>query len=210
MTPTEILDEAKRRFIVLYHDNPDDLERLLRQALGKYQDKAGMILEVWSDSPSFSIPAHFHAVAGCCDAKRRHMSWRMGEMDAEETIPAVFDEETGDMVTPEETVTVQKPAIVVQVGSKHEAPYCLYYFLDLRHWPADTPIPGDCDALLLDYLEALIAVLNTQRQREAYIMAGMSQPAQELISASELKQRVTELEMMMEDNKALVPPHSRF
>lgn len=210
MTPNEILEEAKRRFIVLYHDNPDDLERLLRQALGKYQDKAGMILETWSDEPAFPLPASFHAVAGCCDNKRRHMNWRTGTIEIEETIPAVYDEETGEIVTPAKTVTVQKPCIDVKVGKKHEAPYCLYYFIDLRHWDADEPIPGDCDAMLLDYLEALIAMYNTQRQREAYIMAGMSQPAQDLIPASELRQRVTELELMMEDNKAMIPPASRF
>ena len=43
MTPSQVLEEAKGRFVVLYHDSPEALERLLRQALGKFQDKAGSI-----------------------------------------------------------------------------------------------------------------------------------------------------------------------
>ena len=45
MTPLELLEEVKGRFVVLYHNNDAALRRLLQQALGKYQDKAGVLLQ---------------------------------------------------------------------------------------------------------------------------------------------------------------------
>lgn len=202
MTPNEILKEVMQRPLVLYHDDPDRLERLLRQALGKYQDKAGAILEVWGESDAFEIPANFQAVAGCCDSKRRYMPWRWGSKDVE---TEVVDDE-GNVVTETETIKT----INVVVGRKHVAPYCLYYFCDLRHWDGETDLPPDCSFLLADYLEALINLINVERQKAAYFDMGMAQAAQELPSLSELRQRVTELELMMEDNKALIPPASQF
>ncbi|MBE6441323.1 MAG: hypothetical protein E7022_03190 [Desulfovibrio desulfuricans] len=190
MTPAEILEDAKSRFMVLYHDDPDALARLLRQALGKYQDKAGVILEAWQEGTAFKIPQHFHTVAGCCDTRRRYVPWRYG----------TAENEAG------ETVRV----IELDVGKRHAAPYCLYFFCDLRNWDMDEPLPGDCDALLCDYLEALIALQNTKREREAYLTAGMAEAAQTLPVEQELRQRVAELEAAMEDNKAIVPPASMF
>ncbi len=38
MTPSELLEEVKGRFVVLYHDAPEALDRLLRQAMAKFQD----------------------------------------------------------------------------------------------------------------------------------------------------------------------------
>ncbi len=202
MTPNEILEEVKQRPLVLYHDDPVQLERLLRQALGKYQDKAGAILEVWENSDAFEIPANFQAVAGCCDSLRRYMPWRWGTKEVESEAL----DENGNLVT--ETVTVK--AIQVVVGKRHVAPYCLYYFCDLRHWDGDADLPPDCSFLLADYLEALLNVVNVERQKAAYFSMGMGQAAQELQNLSELRQRVTELELMMEDNKALIPPASQF
>ena len=156
MTPQEILEEVKNRPLVLYHDDPERLERLLRQALGKFQDKAGAILETWGEKGSFEIPPHFHAVAGCSDAKRRYMAWRFGEIEKEVVV------ETNEFGV--ETVEVQKVTTIdLVIGAKHEAPYCLYYFADLRHWPLDEKLPPDCSALLADYLEALLNVVNIER-----------------------------------------------
>lgn len=190
MTPTEILDDAKSRFMVLYHDDADTLARLLRQALGKYQDKAGIILEVWHEGATFKLPANFHNIAGCCDAQRRYIPWRY----------TTIEEEDGSTCR----------AIILTPTARHVTPYCLYYFCDLRNWELDSPLPGDCDSLLCDYLEALIAVQNTKREREAYLLSGMTEAAQTLPSEMELRQRVSELEVAMEDNKAIVPPASMF
>ena len=190
MTPTKVLSEAAARFTVLLHDDPKALARLLRQALGKFQDKAGAILEAWQEGTRFQLPPHFQGVAGCCDAQRRYVPWRRV------------------LVTDNDGLEVK--VIDLIASTRHEAPFCLQYFADLRHWPDDEDLPGDCVPLLADYLEALIAVHNTERQYNAYLTAGMHENAQALISQQELRQRLTELEQAMEDNKSIVPPASMF
>lgn len=186
MTPEQILEEVKSRFMVLYHNDPKALERLLHQALGKFQDKAGVILEAWFEEPVFELPPRFYAVAGCSDAKRRFIAHRL-ENDSD-----------------------GKTILKLLPRSKHEAPYCLYYFCSLRGWKMDEELPGDCDVLVSDYLEALIAILNTKKEREAYLQSGMNDAAQSLLSEQELRQRLEDIEREMEDNKAIVPPASMF
>lgn len=186
MTPGQLLEEVKSRFMVLYHNDQKTLERLLYQALGKFQDKAGVILEAWFEEPDFEAPPRFYAVAGCSDAKRRFIAHRL-EKDSDGKI-----------------------IVKLCPRSKNEAPYCLYYFCSLRDWKMDEDLPGDCDALVSDYLEALIAILNTKKEREAYLQSGMTDAAQTLFSEQELRQRVADIEREMEDNKAIVPPASMF
>lgn len=186
MTPAEILEETKSRFMVLYHNDPERLALLLKQALGKFQDKAGAILEFWQNDAVFKLPPHFRAVAGCCDNKRRYVAWRNA-----------VDEEGN-------------PVISLNVKTRHVAPFCLYYFCDLRKWPEDKDLPGDSAILIMDYLEALIAIVNTKMEREAYLLAGMNDAAQILPTEQELRQRVTDLEIEMESAKAIIPPASWF
>ena len=186
MTPFEILAEARSRFITLYHKDQAALERLLDQALGKFQDKAGAILEIWSDDPVFVAPPLFRAPANCCDRQKRYIPFFMER------------NEDGARI------------IRLKLLSRHQAPYCLYYFCDLRKWNKNEDLPGDCAALICDYLEALIAVYNTKREREAYLQAGMNESAQTLLSEQELRQRLTELEQEMEAAKAVIPPASMF
>lgn len=168
--------------MVLYHDDPEDLRRLLFQALAKFQDKAGYIAEFWSWDTTIEKPDGFQAVASVCDRARRYVPWRQCRLD-------------GD-------------AIILDPLDKNEAPYCLYYFLDLRHWPLDRDLPGDVPPLLEDYLEALIALQNTERQRNAMNITG--QMTQDLPPVSELRQRVREIEMEMEDSKNIIVPASYF
>lgn len=186
MTPAELLQEAKSRFIVLYYDDPANLERLLRQALRKFQDKAGVVMEAWFEEPEFLCPLHYHAIAAGCDSKRRHMAWRIN--------------------TDEDGLKY----ISLQKTSRHQAPYCLYYFANLQDWPLNEPLPQDVPALLADYLEALIGVKNTWMERHTYLQTGMHDSAQQLLTEQELRQRVAELEEEMESCKALIPPASTF
>lgn len=186
MTPAQALAEAKSRFMLLPHDDPEALEKLLRQALGKMEEKAGVLVEVWSETPMFDLPPHFRSIASCCDTRRRFAPFRI-----------CHD-------------SIGEPHIKLQLYDKHEPPYCLTYFCDLRNWDADEDLPGQCDALLVDYLEALIAVQNTQRQREAYLTTGMQTAAGDLQSTTELKQRIADLEQEMENSKAIIPPASYF
>lgn len=186
MTPASILEEVKTRFMVLYHHDEEVLKNLVYRALGKFQDKAGVIQEVWFDEPVLELPPRFHAVAGCSDSKRRYIAHR------------VEKDEEGHKI------------LRLLPGSKHVPPYCLSYFCSLRDWDMEEELPADCDALVSDYLEALIAILNTKKEREAYLQAGMQEAAQTLQSEQELRQRVTDLEREMEDNKAIIPPASMF
>lgn len=187
MTPAQVLEDVKARFLVLYHKEPEKLERLLRQALGKFQDKAGAILEIWLDDPEFPCPPHFQAIAAACDSKRRYLAWRFKK-----------DEDSGERYISFETT------------SRHESPYCLLYFADLRNWPLEEDLPADIPPLLADYLEALIAIPNTARERYAYLSSGQSEAAQTLPGDQDLRQRVRELEEEMESCKALIPPASAF
>lgn len=186
MTPANILEEVKTRFMVLYHHDEEVLKSLLYRALGKFQDKAGVILEAWFEGPVIELPPLFRAVAGCSDSKRRHIAHRF-EQDAD-----------------------GKKFLRLLPNSKHVAPFCLSYFCSLRDWDMEEELPADCDALVSDYLEALIAILNTKKEREAYLQAGMQEAAQTLQSEQELRQRVTDLEREMEDNKVIIPPASMF
>lgn len=159
---------------------------LLYRALGKFQDKAGVILEAWYDEPIFELPPRFHGIAGCCDSKRRHIAHRFEKSEEGQKL------------------------IRLLPRSRHTAPYCLSYFCSLRDWGMEDELPGDCTELVSDYLEALISIPNTKKEREAYLQSGMLDAAQTLQSEQELRQRVTDLEEEMENNKAIIPPASMF
>lgn len=181
MTPQEILDEVIRRFMVLYHNDPEDLKRLLRQALAKYQDKAGYICETWYSSAIILPPERLSGIASISDKKKRYVPWH---------------------------VDMPEGVIVLDVLDKNESPYCLSWFVNLRDWPLDEDLPGDVPTLLADYLEALIAVQNTERQRNAMLITG--QQTQDLSSVQDLRQRIRDIEIEMEENKSIIVPASYF
>ena len=183
MTPRQALEDAKGRFIILYHDDEAALERLLRQALAKFQDKAGVIrsqLVEETDVRLDELP-HFKAPAMCTDRERRF-------------IPHEFDG--------------KGESIELFPGSRCVKPYRVEYFVNLRDWPEDEDLPADCFPLLTDYLEALIAVPNADRAR--FAMASTGIPYQELPQPAELRQRISDIEREMEDCKALIPSASSF
>ncbi len=252
MTPNELLEEVKGRFIVLYHDDPAALERLLRQALRKFQDKAGLILSVTTESTAKALPYHtVRRVAVCCDAGRRFIPHTVDleelamDADGEPIIPDESSTGTSgtDTFTPpcptcsawtvcrvaEKTCpyrngtaqaaastrvpdaskgTAKFAVVRLNVSSRHVRPYRIEYFADLANWPGDKEIPGDVPALLADYLEALIAIPNSERARFTAYTTGI--PAQDIPALTELKQRVEELETEMEECKALVPSTSWY
>ena len=197
MTPKDLLDDVKSRFMVLLvgqnkvDQNDQKLEKYLKQALGKYEDKAGVILEVWQDDVNFILPLpHYLYAIGACDAKRRYVPWRK----------AVETDEDGKQIEFIKLLPTLRAA----------APYCLYYLADLRNWPSDINLPRECASLVADYLEALIAVQNSERLQNLYLTTGMHDSVQNIPSQQELRQRIAELEVAMEENKAIVPPASYF
>lgn len=179
MTPQELLDEVKGRFVVLYHDNDAALQRLLRQALGKYQDRAGVILKMKLPAGTLEadVPDFFLSVAACHDEAFRF-------------VPVTVDEEAGKL----------RP----QPGVSNAGEMTLYWLARLRDWPLDKSLPYGCTGLVGDYLEALIDIPNTARTRDAY--HAIDGPVTDLPSLQELKSRLAELELAMEENRAILPP----
>lgn len=176
MTPVELLDAAKSRFVVLYHRDPTVLGSLLKQALGKFQDKAGVIMKTrLGEGITMPLPDQFLDVAVAHDARNCFVP-----------------------------TSVEGEAIEFEVNAATVYPVTLHYFLNLREWPEDKNLPSGCTSLLLDYLVATIDLPNTERQRGALLASG--QQATDLPSPSELRERILTLEAMMEDNQSILPP----
>lgn len=179
MTPQELLEEVKGRFVVLYHKDDATLQRLLRQAMGKYQDKAGVLME--SDFPAGTdeadMPQPFLCVAACHDESYRHVP--------------VKEDMAGSKL-------YFRPVGTTAGG------LTLHWLARLRDWPLDVPLPHGCTGLVGDYLEALINIPNTARARD--VNRAIDGPTSELASEQELKARLVELEMAMEESRAMLPP----
>lgn len=182
MKTPDLLNEAKSRFVVLYHDDAVALNGLLKQALGKYQDKAGVLLSLrWEKDADGStvraLPPNFLDVAVACDS---HNNYVPVEVDTATATMAAFP------------------------GADTAWPITVRYYADLREWPVDTELPPVCVSLVLDYLVALIDRPNTERARATAAATGMQ--AQDFPMPQELMDRITLLEQAMEENQALVPP----
>ncbi len=177
MTPLELLEEVKGRFIVLYHNDDAALKRLLRQALGKYQDKAGVILQTCYEAGTkeAEMPDLYLTVAACQDGDGRF-------------VPVFVDDENKKLV-----FDVSADNLKIR----------LYWLARLRDWPDDRELPYGCVGLVGDYLEALIDIPNTQRTRDAY--SDIQGPTQDLPSLQDLRARLSDLELQMEDCRAIVP-----
>lgn len=177
MTPLQLLEEVQDRFILLFHDDEAILHRLLRRALGKYQDKAGVLLQMNTSETLIPLPDLCAGIAACSDAKGRY-------------IPAQLDTEDC--------------ALRLESSAKHQSPYVILYFANLRDWPLEKPLPSECLELVSDYLEALIALPNTGRAWK--VMASTHLSTADLPSTEEAQARITALEIQMEEAKAVIPP----
>lgn len=197
MTPAELLDEAKKRFIVLYHNDSVKLEGLLRQSLGKFSDKAGVTAtatvpftppgdsglsktEYIAETPLYyaPLPAHFKDVAMAKDAKGQWHSVYLG-LDIED----------------------DTPCMVFELDSDSVSPMKVEYFVDLRDWDEDTNLPNGVVSPVLDHLAACIEVPNTERERAVSQQAGQTP---ELPSKYELMERINQIELSWEDGAAFV------
>ena len=63
MTPQQLLEEVKGRFIILFHSDESALTALLRQSLGKFQEKAGIIFSVSAESATIPLPPDYWRTA---------------------------------------------------------------------------------------------------------------------------------------------------
>ena len=144
MTPTELLEQAKSQFLVLYHTDATALGQLLAKALRKYQDKAGVIEEVsLGDAAELDLPDHFLRIATAQDATGNYM---------------------------EASADNEKLMVVERRDTRK--PYKIFYFLDLASFDADEDLPLAIIGTTLDYLVALIDIPNTQRARRTQQATG--------------------------------------
>jgi hypothetical protein len=174
MTPNELLEIALSGFQIVYVESAKQ-QILLRQALGVYQDKAGVIRKIVfeDDETEADTPDNFLSIVVAQDADGIYHEAN----ESDETI----------------TVTAQTNSVT---------PYTVHYFVNLRDYDADEDLPGDGISLLLDYLVALIAIPNTARERQIATATGLQA---ELPSDEELRTRKSNLELAMEENQAIIP-----
>lgn len=177
MTPNELLDLVKSQFQVLYIES-GKLTNLLKQALGTYQDKAGVIrkLQFGDADTEAAIPGDLLDVICMADAEGR---WHEYRTDGETTIT------------------------VIEQTRKSVKPYTASYFANLRDMDIENDdLPQQTIGLLRDYLEALIAIPNTARARQIATATGLQA---EYPSDEELVTRKENLELAMEDEQAIIP-----
>ena len=175
MTPNELLELAASQFQVMYVE-PARRTNYLKQALGAYQDKAGVLrkLSFAADSAMADIPDDYLALGTAADAD------------------GIFHE-----------LSDAEGKLVIAETSKSKKPYEVYYYANLRDWDLDTALPaGESLSLILDYLTALIAIPNTARERQVAIASGLQA---ELPTDEELRARKENLETAMEERQAIIP-----
>ncbi len=186
MTPNELLDLVKAQFQVIYLDSAK-LTNLLKQAIGTYQDKAGLIrkLQFGDEDTEADTPDDLLEIIGVSDAEGRWHEYRTAV--SEDTV----------------TVTVVEQLYPGTTTVKSLKPYTMTYFVNLRDMDLEEDeLPAETIGLLRDYLEALIAIPNTARARQIATATGIQA---EYSTDEELKVRKDALELAMEDSQAIIP-----
>lgn len=182
MTPAGLLEMVKSRFVPLLHDEEEALNALLRQALMKYQDLAGVIMRHTYDdaSDSYPLPEHYLARVGVHDADRDFVASR------------------GDLVN---------SVLCLDLTGNEVWPITLTYLVNLTDIDLDSyELPDTCVGLLADYLEALISIPNNHRQRR--IMSAGKLDTSDLPIKSELQDRKIALEEKISASRAIISPFS--
>jgi len=180
MTPTEVLNIAASQFTPLYINDPEQLNSILKRALGVYQDRAGVIKTVKTTGTiaSVFIPDDMLSVIFASDKNGRYHE--------------VIQSET---------------ALAVEADSESCPPYTFHYFVNLRDYDMYDDLPPGIVGDIIDYVAALIAIPNTDRARAVALSTGRQI---ELPSNDELNIRKSAIETYMEDSKAIIPMMSVF
>ncbi|MCZ4061256.1 hypothetical protein O3W44_22255 [Pantoea sp. LMR881] len=177
MTPHELLDEVKSRFTPLLVREKNTLESMLRQALSAYQDRAGYIRRVRIEKEAgvaLPYPEDYLSLVGVADKR--------GAL--------VYSDDFGTAIE------------LDLLGSEHY-PFTLTYLVNLSDRPFDKwVVPATIRALIMDYLEILIAINNTERKRRMSIAGKVDASA--FPDDSTLYQRKIDLEANMSAHRAMV------
>jgi len=178
MTPAKLLEGVKSRFKPLLVRELETQQALLRKALAAYQDRAGVMKVVKlgkEDVTDVTLPGDFLALIHVADSN--------GGL--------VYADPIGNTID-------------IDLMGRERFPLRMYYFANLRDTDHETyELPADAVGMIEDYLEALIAVQNIDRQRRVEISGKFD--ASNLPDESTLHQRVIDLEDKMAANRAIIP-----
>ena len=183
MTPRQLLESVKARFVVLLHDEPEKLDALLVQAIGEYQDRAGAIrsLTITEDEQragGIAIPPHFLQLVGAQDQD--------GDYHEVEVV--------GDKIN------------IPFVQRYSRPPYKADYLLNLKGYDLDNDnLPNASIGPIQNYLYTLIDLPNTGRVRQVNTASGL--PVDHLQGEAEILQTKQQLEQEMEESGAMLMPY---
>jgi hypothetical protein len=176
MSPNELLESVKTRFITLMHNEPEKLQNLLIQALRAYQDRAGTVSHFRiekADGLSIALPEDYLELVAVVDA-------------------------TGDWMYAD--IINNKIEIENTWGMRW--PLTVEYLVQLSALDLDKgTVPPQLVGIIQNYLEALIAIPNTDRVRRASIFSKVD--ISNLADENTLNQRKTELETEMSSRGAI-------
>lgn len=178
MTAAELLAGVQHRFSVLLVEDPQQ-HQLLIDALGQYQDLAGVTKTVRLSAPQeYPLPDDFLA-------------------------PVIATSATGDFV-PVDVITNDDNALVLALDSCAVYPVRFTYLVNLRAIDVDQyPLPATSIGMIQDYLEVLIAIQNDERM--ARIQEAGRMDISRIPAPQDREAQLTALREAMKSQRAILP-----
>lgn len=184
MTPSAILSQVKARFPILLHDNELVLNTLLKQALAKYQELAGFTTKHRYTFDDLDSDAAVITPDG--------FSSRL-----------VVKDFNGRFVPSE----VWGGKLELKINGNTTFPVTLVYLESVTDRDFNTyQLPTSCVSVLSDYLEILIRIPNSERERRVS-MAGKLDTS-DIPTEADLNTRKLEIESQMRLSRSVLPPIS--